>query len=242
MGAYKQMNIAIIPARGGSKRIPKKNIKMFCGKPIISYSIKAAKDSGLFDLIIVSTDSQEIKEVAESYDATVPFIRSNELSNDFTIISDVIRNAIQWVSKNIGEPKMACCIYATAPFIQCEDLKKGYELFEKKMCNYVFGATSFPFAIQRAIKKNNKGGISMFQPEHYKTRSQDLEEAYHDAGQFCMGRPSSWSKNENAFTGNSEIVLLPRWRVQDIDTQEDWINAEIIMENLIIKKARKNGI
>ncbi len=236
------MNIAIIPARGGSKRIPRKNIKEFCGKPIISYSIETAIESNIFDHIIVSTDNQQIKEVAQRYNASVPFIRPAELSNDFAVTSDVIVHAIEWVRMHLGEPDMVCCIYATAPFIQQEDLIKGYEKFKTKMWDYVFAATSFPFSIQRAIKRNDGGGINMFQPEFYETRSQDLDEAFHDAGQFCMGKPESWIYNKNVFCGQSEIVVLPRWRVQDIDNEEDWFNAELIMKNLKIRESDKNEI
>ena len=229
------MNVAVIPARGGSKRIPRKNIKEFCGQPMISWSIEVAKESKLFEHIIVSTDDQEIAKISESFGAEVPFIRPKELSGDYTITSEVIAHAVNWMIEQSWQPVGVCCIYATAPFIKKDDLLKAYELFKSNRWFYVFSATTFPFPIQRAIKKLNAGGIEMFQPKHFETRSQDLEEAFHDAGQFYFGKPEAWIKTEIFFQENSEIVILPRWRVQDIDTSEDWDYAELIMKNITRK-------
>ena len=225
------MNVAVIPARGGSKRIPRKNIKDFCGKPLIAYSIKTAVNTGIFDDIIVSTDNKEIADVAKEYGAKVPFIRPNALSGDFSTTGDVMVHAMKWIQKNIDSISVVCCIYATAPFIQKEDLLNAYEVFKTNKWSYVFSATTFPFPIQRAIKRLDNGGITMFQPEHFETRSQDHEEAYHDAGQFYFGKPEAWLNNEKIFESKSEVVVLPKWRVQDIDTYEDWISAEYLFNS-----------
>ena len=225
------MNVAVIPARGGSKRIPRKNIKDFCGKPLIAYSIKTAVNTGIFDDIIVSTDNKEIADVAKEYGAKVPFIRPNALSGDFSTTGDVMVHAMKWIQKNIDSISVVCCIYATAPFIQKEDLLNAYEVFKTNKWSYVFSATTFPFPIQRAIKRLDNGGITMFQPEHFETRSQDLEEAYHDAGQFYFGKPEAWLNNEKIFESKSEVVVPPKWRVQDIDTYEDWISAEYLFNS-----------
>jgi pseudaminic acid cytidylyltransferase len=227
------MNIAVIPARLGSKRIPKKNIKQFCGKPMVAYSIEAAKNSGIFEDIIVSTDSPEIANIAKDYGASVPFIRPKELSDDFSTTDDVMAHATKWLEDNVGQLSAVCCIYATAPFIQKDDLLNAYKKFKTNKWSYVFSATTFPFPIQRAIKRVDGGGIEMFYPKHYETRSQDLVEAFHDAGQFYIGKPEAWINKEKQFSISSEMVILPRWRVQDIDIAEDWKNAEVIMKNLI---------
>ena len=215
------------------KRIPGKNIKDFCGKPMISYSIEVAKISGIFEDIIVSTDNIEIAKIAESYGAKVPFRRPDHLSDDFSTTDDVMLHATEWIKKNVKSLSSVCCIYATAPFIQKDDLLSAYEKFKSNKWSYVFSATSYPFPIQRAIRRVTKGGIEMFSPENYEARSQDLDEAFHDAGQFYIGKPEAWINKEKQFSINSEIIMLPRWRVQDIDTIEDWENAELIMKNLI---------
>jgi len=220
------MNVAVIPARGDSKRIPRKNIKEFCGKPMIAWPIEVAKESGLFEHIIISTDDEEIAEVAKRFGASVPFIRSKELSDDFSTTDDVMAHATKWLQDNHGQLTFVCCIYATAPFIQKADLLNAYEIFKTNKWSYVFSATTFPFPVQRAIKRLNNGGIEMFYPNHYETRSQDFDEAFHDAGQFYMGKPEAWINRERQFGLHSEIIILPKWRVQDIDTIEDWKNAE----------------
>ena len=182
------MNVAIIPARGGSKRIPKKNIKDFCGNPMISYPIKVALKSKIFQRVIVSTDDNEIAKVSESFGAEVPFIRPKNISDDFATTGDVMSHAAKWLKENANHLASVCCIYATAPFIKKDDLIKAYNLFKENKWSFVFSATSFPFPIQRAIKLNEEGGIKMFQPEHFESRSQDLTESYHDAGQFYFGK------------------------------------------------------
>jgi len=220
------MNIAIIPARGGSKRIPRKNIKDFHGKPMIAYSIEAALTSGCFDKVIVSTDDAEIAEVARAYGADTPFLRPVNISDDYATTMDVMEHAIQWCLKEGWELEVVCCLYATAPFVRASDLQKGHDLLNNSDAEYVFSATSFPFPIQRAIKLDSSGSVSMFSPENELVRSQDLEEAYHDAGQFYWGRSAAFLNKLSVFSPHSKVVLLPRSRVQDIDTLEDWVSAE----------------
>lgn len=220
------MRLAIIPARGGSKRIPRKNIKPFCGKPMIAWSIEAALQSACFDQVIVSTDDAEIAEVAHQWGATVPFMRPPELSDDHTGTIPVIRHAIEWFKIQGQSVEQACCLYATAPFVSAEDLRNGLDILQGNDCNYAFSVTSYPFPIQRAIRINGEGRVEMFSPEHFNTRSQDLEEALHDAGQFYWGRADAWLQGKMIFSPESLPVLLPRHRVQDIDTPEDWTRAE----------------
>jgi len=222
------MKIAVIPARGGSKRIPRKNIKPFCGKPMIAWSIKAAKESGLFDRIIVSTDDAEIAEVARAWGAETPFVRPPELSNDFAGTTEVVAHATQWALNEGLELDAVCCIYATAPLIQAEDLRNGLRVLESGSWDYAFSVTEFAAPIFRAFKQTADGGIEMFFPEHFATRSQDLPAALHDAGQFYWGRPGAWIEGKKIFERHSAPVKLPRWRVQDIDNQDDWIRAELM--------------
>ena len=234
--SIRMSRIAIIPARGGSKRIPWKNIKDFFGKPLISYSIEVAESSGLFDNIIVSTDSEEIANIAQKYGACVPFLRPAELADDFAITVDVMAHAVHWLQGDLGELSVVCCIYATAPFICKDDLIRAYDIFKTNRWSYVFSATSYPFPIQRSLKRLDEGGVGMFYPELVETRSQDLEEAYHDAGQFYFGKPQAWLNKQKVFGNHSEIIILPRWRVQDIDNEQDWRNAELIMETITNRK------
>lgn len=220
-------NICVIPARGGSKRIPGKNIKSFFGKPMIAWSINAAQNSDLFDRIIVSTDDPEIALVSKKYGASVPFIRPSELSDDFIGTAPVVNHAIsQLVADNL-ESHDICCLYATAPFVTAELLRKGLHLLRSSSDkSFVFTATEYPYPIQRALKFDAlKSSVSMFNPDMYNTRSQDLEPAYHDAGQFYWANAQSWINKKNQFE-NSIPLLLPRWDVQDIDTESDWHYAE----------------
>lgn len=220
------MNVVVIPARGGSKRIPRKNVKLFCGKPMIAWSIEAALASGCFDQVIVSTDDAEIADVALQYGATVPFMRPEELSDDHTGTIPVIRHAIQWLTAQGQKIDQVCCLYATAPFVTAEDLRCGLETLQSNVCDYSFSVTSYAFPIQRAIRLNDQGRVEMFNPEHFNTRSQDLGEAFHDAGQFYWGRSEAWLQGKFIFGPDSLPVLLPRYRVQDIDNAEDWERAE----------------
>ena len=218
--------IAIIPARGGSKRIPNKNIKSFAGKPIISYSIKAAQQTGLFDRIIVSTDSADIAEVAKKYGAEIPFIRPSELADDFIGTTPVLLHALNWLTEHEFAVDYFCCIYATAPFIQTEFISNGFDLLKEKKAMAAFSVTTFPYPILRALKIGEGGGVEMFWPEHENSRSNDLQEAYHDAGQFYWGNTEKFMTKKTFFSPDAVPVILPRYLVQDIDTPEDWETAE----------------
>lgn len=227
------MNIAVIPARGGSKRIPRKNIKDFGGRPMIAWSIEVARQSECFDRILVSTDDAEIAKVAEQYGAEVPFMRPAALADDHTGTIPVIAHAIEWLQEHGETPEAVCCLYATAPFVTEDALQQGYrELNEYTDADYAFSVTSYPFPIQRALRMTSNGRVEMFQPEHFNTRSQDLEEAWHDAGQFYWGRTGAWLAGRALFGQRSIPIPLPRHRVQDIDTPEDWERAEWLFRAL----------
>ena len=226
------MNICVIPARGGSKRIPLKNIKIFNGKPIIAYSIEAALKSNCFDHVIVSTDDDKIAEVAKKYGAQVPFIRPAELSNDYIGTIPVIQHTIEWFENNNNSIKNVCCLYATAPFIQPKVLSRAYQQFKDLNSDYCFSVTSFVFPIQRAIKLVKKNKVSMLYPEYFNIRSQDLEEAYHDAGQFYWGKAQAFIDELPIFSEVASPYILPRYLVQDIDTMDDWLRAEAMYKAL----------
>lgn len=233
------MNVAVIPARGGSKRIPRKNIKEFAGKPIIAYSIEAALRSGLFDRVIVSTDDEEIAAVAERFGAEIPFLRPKTLADDFTGTNAVVRHAIDLLREKGCSVRFACCIYATAPFLQERYLVEGYRKLEESGKSFAFSVTSFPFPIQRSIRMNGEGCVEAIFPEHIFTRSQDLEEAYHDAGQFYWGKAEAFMENEILFSTASVPVVLPRHLVRDIDTPADWHEAELMYEALKLDPDRR---
>ena len=223
--------VAIIPARGGSKRIPRKNIKDFFGKPLIAYSIQAALNSKLFDQIIVSTDDEEIAKIAKKYGAKVPFLRPKELSDDFTGTGAVVAHTLKFLQEHGYQYDYCCTIYATAPFLQSKYLIEGFEKLKESDAINSFSATSMPFPIQRTFKLTQDGRCEMFTPEYYKTRSQDLEEAYQDAGQFYWTKLHKQS-NAIMFANESIPIILPRYLVQDIDTLEDWTRAEYMFEAL----------
>lgn len=227
------MRLAIIPARGGSKRIPRKNIKTFGGVPMIAWSIRAAIDSQCFDRIIVSTDDEEIAEVATEHGAEAPFRRPDNLSDDHTGIIPVIAHAIEWQNQHGKTVTDACCVYATAPFIQATDLQVGLKVLHSTGAEYAFSVTTYAFPIQRAIRITTEQRVAMFQPEHFNTRSQDLQEAWHDAGQFCWGRANAWLTGLSVFSQSAAPIKLPRYRVQDIDTPEDWERAEWMQRSFI---------
>lgn len=222
------MNIAIIPARGSSKRIPRKNIKLFHGKPMIAYSIEAAQQSGCFNRIIVSTDDQEIADVALQYGAEVPFLRPANIADDFATTMDVIQHAVSWCHEQHWNVKFVCCIYATAPFILPVYIQQGLDLLSSHNTEYAFSATTFAFPIQRALSLSGDGVVGMFYPEYENTRSQDLSAAFHDAGQFYWGTVNAFQEGKSVFSARSQLVMLPRERVQDIDTPEDWDLAELL--------------
>jgi len=229
------MRLCVIPARGGSKRIPRKNIKSFCGQSMIGYSIRAALDSQCFDQVIVSTDDTEIAEVAKSFGATVPFVRPDELSNDYAGTLPVIKHAIEWLDNQGQSPSEVCCLYATAPFVRAGAIKKAYEQMQRTQADYCFTVTSFAFPIQRAIKVTAENRIEMFYPKHLETRSQDLEESYHDAGQFYWGKVEAFKQKQLLFSKSATPYILPRQLVQDIDTLEDWKFAELMYQ--VLKKS-----
>jgi len=225
--------VAVIPARGGSKRIPRKNIKPFYGKPMIAWSIEAAIKSAMFDRIIVTTDDEEIANIAREYGAEVPFIRPPELSDDYAGTTEVIAHSIEALAKIGVVAEDVCCIYATAPFVRASDIIESYRVFTSADWNYCFTVTDFPAPIFRSFKRTPEGGIDMFYPEHFKTRSQDLPEAFHDAGQFYWGKAAAWTQAKVIFSERSYGFLIPRWRVQDIDTLDDWQRAELIAPTLM---------
>jgi N-acylneuraminate cytidylyltransferase len=226
------LNVCVIPARGGSKRIPRKNIKEFNGKPIIAYSIEAALKSNCFNQVIVSTDDDEIAEVAKKYGAQVPFSRPDELSNDYVGTIPVIKHAIEWMEDNNNLIENVCCLYATAPFVRSKIISKAYQKLKDTKADYCFSVTSFAFPIQRAIKVTEKNKVSMFYPEYFNVRSQDLEESYHDAGQFYWGKAQAFKDELPLFSEVATPYVLPRYLVQDIDTLEDWIRAEAMYKVL----------
>jgi pseudaminic acid cytidylyltransferase len=229
------MNVAIIPARGGSKRIPKKNIKEFAGQPLIAYSIEVAKRAGVFDHIIVSTDDPVIADIAREYGAEVPFVRPDSLSDDMTGTRDVTNHAIEWVIQNKGKPEFCCAIYATAPFLQVAYLQQGLQaLVEHSDKSFAYSVTSFAFPIQRALLMKQGYALPAFKDDIVK-RSQDLPEAYHDAGQFYWGRTEDYLSSKDIFSEYGIPIILPRHLVQDIDTQEDWYRAELMYQAYMAK-------
>ncbi len=218
------MSLCVIPARGGSKRIPHKNIKEFCGRPMIAWSIAAALASRCFERVIVSTDDQEIAAIASGAGAEVPFLRSGELADDYTPTRPVMADAIQ----SLGFQGYVCCLYATAPFVTPEDLRRGKELVQAAGVSYAMSVTKFAFPIQRALLMQPDNSVTMMQPEHVETRSQDLVEAWHDAGQFYWASAEQWCTPSPIFASGAVGVSIPRSRAQDIDTQEDWQFAELL--------------
>ena len=224
--------VAIIPARGGSQRIPKKNVRDFCGKPIIAWSIETAKKSQLFDRILVSTDDPRIAEIAQQFGADVPFTRPARLADNIIGVLPVVQHAVQHLIDSGGLFSSACLIYATAPFLRARDLKRGRNLLLDNECDYVLSVTEFPYPIQRALKTDENGHLVMIQSEHLYTRSQDLEQAFHDAGQFCWGTTQAWHTASPILNENTLPVTLPQYLVQDIDTEEDWERATWMFKSL----------
>ena len=223
--------IAIIPARGGSKRIPRKNIKPFAGRPMIVHAISAALGSRLFGQVVVSTDDPEIAETARQAGAKTPFMRPGELADDHTPTVPVVAHAIEALEQ-IGWPvATVCCIYPGVPFIQLADLATALDLLRTSGVDYTFPVAEFPSAIQRALRRTSVGRLSPFHPEFELTRTQDLEPAYHDAGQFYWGSRDAWLSNPRIHS-NAAGLAIPNWRVVDIDTPEDWERAEILYSTL----------
>lgn len=227
------MNIAIIPARGGSKRIPGKNKKLFAGKPLIAYSIEVALNCGVFDDVVVSTDDEDIASISLHAGASWIIERPAKLADDFTGTTPVVTHAIEQYERDKGDVEFVCCLYATAPFLQASYLRQGLESLKLKPASqFAFSVTSYPFPIQRAIRLQQEG-VSPFNPEAMSQRSQDLEEAYHDAGQFYWGRKHAWLNQVGVFKPHSVPIILPRHLVQDIDTYEDWLRAELMFKAYI---------
>ncbi|HVZ52610.1 MAG TPA: pseudaminic acid cytidylyltransferase, partial [Pseudolabrys sp.] len=197
------MIVAVIPARGGSKRIPRKNIRLFAGKPIIAYSIEAARACGLFHRIVVSTDDDEIAAIARACGADAPFIRPAKLSDDHTGTNEVVGHTLTWLAEHGAVAELACCIYATAPFVTAEDLRRGHDALVATGKSFAFSVTSFAFPVQRAIKLLPDGGVAPLFPQWIESRSQDLEEAYHDAGQFYWGRAEAFQSGLEIFAAHS---------------------------------------
>ena len=223
------MNICVIPARGGSKRIPRKNIKKFAGKPIIEWSISAAVESKCFDRILVSTDDEEIASISESIGAEGPFCRPADLSEDFTPTADVVKHAIEFFQFPDISQVNVCCLYATAPFITPDDIRESLLILNSSICDFVLAVTSYPFPIQRALEIDQfNESLIMREPGKFSSRSQDLDKSYHDAGQFCWGKAEAWVITNDLFQNITLPYNLPRFRVQDIDTTEDWHRAELI--------------
>jgi len=226
------LKIAVIPARGGSKRIPRKNVRPFCGRPMIAWAIDAARGSGLFDHVVVSTDDAEIAEIAREAGAEVPFMRPVDLADDHAGTIPVIAHATVWAREQGWPIEAVCCVYPTAPMIAPGDLAEGLRLLAEGRHDFVFSATDFASPIFRAFVETEDGGVEMIFPEHFHSRSQDLPRALHDAAQFYWGRPDAWLSAKTLFGPRSAALLIPRWRVQDIDTPEDWVRAEALFRAL----------
>ncbi|WP_045226161.1 pseudaminic acid cytidylyltransferase [Methyloterricola oryzae] len=226
------MRLAVIPARGGSARIPRKNIRLFAGRPIIAHSIEAALSAGLFDRVMVSTEDTEIAQVAQHWGAEIPFMRPPSLADAHTGTHAVVRQAVQWHLEHSQPVEHACCIYATAPFVRAQDLSEAYRKLVESGKSFVFSVTQFEFPIQRALSLSRDGAVHALYPQFRETRSQDLEPAWHDAGQFYWGTAGAWLDNTALFSPASLGFALPSHRVQDIDTEEDWQRAEVLFEIL----------
>lgn len=226
------MRLAIIPARGGSKRIPRKNIKPFAGKPMLGFAIEAAQAASSIDRVIVSTDDDEIAAIARNFGAEVPFMRPPELADDITPTVPVIAHAIEDCRTLGWNVTDVCCIYPGVPFIMTQDIDDAFTMLSQSQGQlYVFPVTGFPSPIQRALKRDAEGTISPFDPRHVGTRTQDLEPAFFDAGQFYWAAAETWLGGKSIHA-NGQAIILPEWRVVDIDTQEDWDRAEILFRAL----------
>jgi pseudaminic acid cytidylyltransferase len=221
--------ICVIPARAGSKRVPRKNIRPFHGVPMLHRAIDAAARSGVFTEIIVSTEDEEVAAIARAGGAAVPFVRPAELADDFTGTTPIIAHAVRALDALGPAPALVCCLYATTPLLAPGDLARGRAaLLQGGDLDFAFSATTFPFPIQRAVRRLPAGGVEPMFPEHIRSRSQDLEEAWHDAGQFYWGWAAAWAAQRPLFSARSVVVPIPRHRVQDIDTPEDWARAEAL--------------
>lgn len=226
------MKVCIIPARGGSKRIAHKNIREFAGKPMLSHAINCAQRSALFDRIVVSTENEQIAQVAKANGAEVPFKRPLDLADDYTGTMPVIQHAIEQVNTASTKATWVCCLYATSPLLKPTDLEQAWLKLQQTPCTMVFSATTFAFPVQRALRYTEGGGVEPLYPEFIAARSQDLEPAIHDAGQFYFGTAERFLNGPGVFHPSSRPLLLPRQRVMDIDTEEDWRHAETLYQVL----------
>lgn len=226
------MNIAIIPARGGSKRIPRKNIRVFSGRPMIAHAIMAALECGLFDKVVVSTDDQEIADVAKEWGAAVPFERPAELADDHTPTVPVIAHSIETLMGQGVVSRYACCIYPCTPFTRPDDLINAFELMKATESTFVYPVTEYPHPIQRAMRRNEHGSMQFLHPENELKRTQDFEQTFHDAGQFYWGQAVAWLAQKKMHTDGVGMVVPP-WRYVDIDTENDWKRAELMYESLM---------
>ena len=224
------MRVAVIPARCGSKRIPRKNIRPFAGKPVIVWPIKAALSSGLFDQVVVSTDDTEIAEVARAAGASVPFLRPKNLSDDYANTKSVIRHAISELKLETEPEVQVCCIYPTSVFVDAQLLNEGLEKLISSECRFVFSITSVDPSVYRAFTKTADDRIMMLFPENYTKRTQDLPKLYCDAAQFYWATVSAWQSELNIFGADSIGIFIDPSRVQDIDTQSQWLTAERIFQ------------
>lgn len=224
------MNIAVIPARGGSKRIPRKNIKLFQGLPVISYAIKSAQDSGIFSDIFVSTDDHEIAEIAESFGATVPWMRPKDLATDFSTTVEVMQDAVIKLSSNLNNLENVCCIYPVTPLMGVNHLLRGLEILTVGEWDYVISALKATPSPDRIFSLGIWHEIRMRFPEYEAIRTQDLPDLFHDAGQFYWGKKSAWQNALPLFTSNSTIIELPKECAVDVDTLDDWHYAEVLFE------------
>ena len=215
------MILCVIPARGGSKRIKNKNIKKFLGKSIISYSIRQAIKSKMFDKIIVSTDSKKIAKIAITYGAEVLFERPKKLSNDYVGVQSVISHSIKWIENNISNVKHVCCVYPASPLIESKNIINAYKIFKKKKWDFIISASKFYYPIQRAFFLKKNQSVKMFNKKNYNKRSQDLIESYHDSGQFCWGTAKAWKSKKNIFNSKSTIFKLDQFSSHDVDNLED---------------------
>jgi pseudaminic acid cytidylyltransferase len=227
------LTICVIPARGGSKRIPRKNIKDFHGKPMIAWSIEAAQKASIFSKIIVSTDDNEIADIAKKMGAEVPFVRPRGLSDDYATTGDVMSHACKWMTDNGIKPTVVCCLYPTAPFVEASDLIEGLRLMSSGNWKYVFSVGEYSSPVFRSFEQDATCGVKMLFPEYFETRSQDLPNVYHDAGMFYMGSLNTWIRGVKIFDKHSFPLKIPQWRVQDIDTPDDWDRAEILAASIL---------
>lgn len=229
--------IAVIPARGGSKRIPGKNVRPFCGRPIIEYPIELALGCGLFDRVVVSTDNDDIAAVAAAAGAEVPFRRPPALSDDFALTADVLTHALRQVDPESRCP-LACCLYPATPFLRSEDLEAGYRQVSEADTDCAFAVTAYDAPIERAFVRSADGGVVMKWPEYRSTRTNDLPEHFHDAGQFYWVRSAAFLAANDFFSLRCGGVQMPRWRAHDIDTMDDWIRAELVYRALAAEEEK----